>query len=211
MASAATVDLGFSATHGGTVTVNSTGTVTGGGAGSGGGNTALGGEGIHGNNLTVVNSGSISGGLNADGTRANAVTFTGGTNVYELRAPEARPATWSIRPTTAHSSWAVQRTAGFDASAIGAASQYQGFNTFEKTGTSIWTLNNTGEPGNQLDDYRRHVVAGCGCQPRLDEHCHCQRRNVRHQFLRREPDHRRVVRPCGQHGESGREHADDRR
>ncbi len=55
-----------------------------GGAGAGisaGGN---GGAGIVGANLTIVNSGTISGGLSGGGTRADAITFTGGTNTLTL-------------------------------------------------------------------------------------------------------------------------------
>jgi uncharacterized protein with beta-barrel porin domain len=58
---------------GGTVTVS---------AGSGG----AGGVGVIGSGLTIINSGTISGGLAADGvTRANAITFTGGSNTLTLR------------------------------------------------------------------------------------------------------------------------------
>ena len=51
-------------------------------SGAGSGSTGAGDAGIIGSGLTVTNSGTISGGLGGDGaTRANAVNFTGGSNV----------------------------------------------------------------------------------------------------------------------------------
>lgn len=74
------------------VTVNVNASITGGNGGASGsiGRTdqqGLGGVGIVGSGLTVIAASSISGGLAADlTTRANAITFTGGTNVLELQA-----------------------------------------------------------------------------------------------------------------------------
>ena len=86
----------FDAT-GGTLTNNTRGLIHGGngghggagGTGNGGGNTGLGGvggAGVIGAGLTIYNYGSIVGGLGADGTRADAITYTGGTNWLRLAA-----------------------------------------------------------------------------------------------------------------------------
>lgn len=83
----------------GIVTGGSGGTAAGGGtAGSNGGRgeglaaagipniAAEGGAGIIGSRMTLINSGSISGGLSGDGsTRANAITFSGGSNSLTLQ------------------------------------------------------------------------------------------------------------------------------
>jgi autotransporter-associated beta strand protein len=53
--------------------------------GAGNGANGAGGVGVAGSNLTINNSGTIAGGLNGDGvTRANAITFTGGSNVLRF-------------------------------------------------------------------------------------------------------------------------------
>ena len=60
---------------------------TGGGGASGGTGFAgvgVGGAGIVGAGLTVINSGAISGGMSG-GVQANAITFTGGSNVLTLQ------------------------------------------------------------------------------------------------------------------------------
>jgi autotransporter-associated beta strand protein len=127
------------------------GMVTGGDGGTGGvgvggaanGNPGAGGAGIVGSDLTITNSGTISGGLGGDGvTRANAITFTGGSNVFELQAGSS--ITGNVVGTgsdTFRLGGAANST--FDASTIGAAAQYQGFSTFVKTGSSTWTLAGT--------------------------------------------------------------------
>ena len=124
-----------------------TGTVTGGNGGAGGsgprpGNPGAGGAGIVGGGLTIINSGTISGGLSGDGvTRANAITFTGGTNILELQAGYN-----FIGNVVAFSSADTLRLGGtsnasFDVSQIGA--QYLGFGIFQKIGSSTWTLTGT--------------------------------------------------------------------
>jgi len=78
--------VGVQFTTAGATFINS-GTVTGGNGGTGGtlgvvGLAGAGGAGIVGSGLTIINSGTISGGLSGDGvTRANVITFTGGTNL----------------------------------------------------------------------------------------------------------------------------------
>ena len=125
-------------TNGGTLM--NEGTIAGSDAGAGGGIAGLaglGGTGVIGANLTIVNAGTISGGL-GDGTRANAVTFTGGSNVLELQSGYIvnGNAVDQTNNGTFRLGGAVD--AMFDISSLG--TQYQGFSIFEKTGISTWTL-----------------------------------------------------------------------
>lgn len=84
--------------------------------------------------VTVINAGTITG--------TSAITFSalGVNDVLELR-----PGSNIIGTVTAQTGTDTFRLGGagaqvFDVSQIGAAQQYQGFETFEKTGTSTWTL-----------------------------------------------------------------------
>jgi uncharacterized protein with beta-barrel porin domain len=126
-------------------TLINSGTIIGGNGGAGGfadfnGTAGAGGDGVIGSNLTIINSGSISGGLSGDGvTQANAITFTGGSNILELQAGS------SISGNVVGTGSDTFRLGGaanasFDVSTIGASAQYQGFSSFVKTGSSIWTL-----------------------------------------------------------------------
>jgi len=128
------------------------GTIAGGNGGAGGGGTSTatpgsagaGGAGIIGSGLTVINSGSVSGGLGGDGvTRANAITFIGGTNTLELRAGSTT--TGNVVAFSTNDTLALGGTtnASFDVSNIGSSAQYRGFGVFQKTGTSTWTLTGT--------------------------------------------------------------------
>ncbi|MBR0785015.1 autotransporter outer membrane beta-barrel domain-containing protein [Bradyrhizobium iriomotense] len=134
---------------GGGTLINS-GSIIGGDAGSAGtasssathGSDGLGGAGVVGADLTIINSGSISGGWNDGSTRANAITFTGGSNVLELWAGSA------ITGNVVGTGTDTFRLGGstdstFDVSSIGASAQYQGFSSFVKTGSSTWTLTGT--------------------------------------------------------------------
>jgi uncharacterized protein YhjY with autotransporter beta-barrel domain len=86
--------VGLQFTNVGATIVNQ-GSIVGGNGGAGGGNSfddsffngpaGTGGTGIVGAGLSVANSGTISGGLSGDGARANAITFTGGTNTLLLQ------------------------------------------------------------------------------------------------------------------------------
>ena len=148
-------------------TLTNSGTVTGGNGGSGGsgvgggginGNPGAGGAGIVGSELTIVTSGAITGGLSGDGTtRANAITFTGGTNVLELQAGST-----IIGNVVAFSAADTLRLGGtanasFDVSQIGPSAQYQGFGIFQKTGSSTWTLTGTNAGRAVLGDQCRHA------------------------------------------------------
>ncbi|MET4258165.1 uncharacterized protein with beta-barrel porin domain [Bradyrhizobium sp. S3.12.5] len=132
---------------GGGVLAN-TGNITGGAGGLGGmgsslGAVGLGGAGVYGTDITVINSGSISGGLSGDGvTRANAVTFTSGANILELRAGFSF--TGNVVDQTGNGTFQLGggTAASFDISQLGTP-QYQGFASFAKVGDSTWTLTGT--------------------------------------------------------------------
>ena len=108
------------------------------GRGTGGIGPGAGGVGVVGAGLTIVNSGVISGGLSGDGvSRADAIDFTGGANVLELRAGS------TIIGNVVGTGADLLRLGGaansaFDASALG--TQYQGFGSVEKSGASAWTV-----------------------------------------------------------------------
>src|SRR5205085_200700 len=80
-------------------------------------------------------------GLSGDGvTRANAITFTGGTNVLELQAGSFIFGNVVVSGGTGTLRLGGATDSAMSASSIGPAAQYQGFTAFEKTGTSTWTL-----------------------------------------------------------------------
>jgi autotransporter-associated beta strand protein len=133
-------------------TFTNTGTVSGGKGGAGGaavgggsaGTAGAGGAGIVGSSLTIINGGTISGGFSGDNaTRANAITFTGGTNILELQSGSIIAG--NVVDTTGNGTLRLggSVSSAFDASTIGPAAQYRGFATFIKTGTSTWTLGGT--------------------------------------------------------------------
>ncbi|WP_109317193.1 autotransporter domain-containing protein [Pseudovibrio ascidiaceicola] len=102
--------------------------------------------GIKGADLTITNSGSISGGLNPYNQRANAVEFTGGTNSFTYHAGSTVEgnvdATGGLNDTFALGG---TTDGSFDASSIGHANQYRGFETFKKTSSSTWALTGSGD------------------------------------------------------------------
>jgi autotransporter-associated beta strand protein len=106
----------------------------------------VGGVGIVGENLnvTVTGSGSVAGGLSGDGaTRANAITFTGGTNVLTLQSNASF--TGNVVAFSAADTLQLggSADASFNVAQIGAAAQFQGFGAFQKVGSSTWTLSGT--------------------------------------------------------------------
>ncbi len=127
-------------------TFTNSGTVTGGAGGGGGGGiifgiSGAGGAGIVGGNLTIFNSGTITGGIGGGGmTRANAITFTGGTNSLTLQSGSTITGNVVAFSTADTLALGGSSNASFDVSQIGAAAQYRGFGVFQKTGASTWTL-----------------------------------------------------------------------
>jgi autotransporter-associated beta strand protein len=119
------------------------GAVIGGNAGTAGtgpngnGGDGAGGVGIVGQNLNLTISGT---GSVAGGSGANAITFTAGTNSLEIQSGST--ITGNVVGTGGDTFKLGGSTNGsFAVSGIG--SQYTGFNTFQKTGTSTWTLTGT--------------------------------------------------------------------
>jgi uncharacterized protein with beta-barrel porin domain len=141
---------------GGSVTVTDVGNVNG-GAGTGINAISSGGNG----NVVVAAIGSVTGniGINASAagtgtstvTVSNSVTGTGGTAIHLAGAGN----TLALRSGYAITGKAIGAgsdtlelggagSAAFDSSNIGAGLQYQGFTTFNKNGTSTWTLTGIG-------------------------------------------------------------------
>lgn len=122
------------------------GSIVGGDGGIGDVSNGAGGAGVVGSSITIINSGTISGGLSGDGVkRANAVTFTGENNRLELHAGSV--ITGVVDATADANDILALGGAGsdiFDVSMIGDTAQYRGFEAFEKTGTSSWTLTGDG-------------------------------------------------------------------
>jgi len=144
---------GGNAIEGNSLTVVNQGTIQGGNAGAGGttvspggtnGADGLAGIGISGSDLSITNAGTITGGLNASGSgRANAITFTGGTNRLELRVGSAITGDVVVQSGTGTLAFGGATNSTFDAASLGPGGQYQGFTSVEKTGASTWTMTGT--------------------------------------------------------------------
>ncbi|ASR43604.1 hypothetical protein BEN78_09690 [Xanthomonas citri pv. mangiferaeindicae] len=120
--------------------VRNSGTITGGNSGGAG---QPGGNAIRGTNAAVSNTGVITGGQNADGSRANAIVFTGGVNSLTLNPGGVinGNVTAFSREDTLY--LAGTGTAGtLNAAEIGDTAKYRGFGNFFVL-TSNWTLTGT--------------------------------------------------------------------
>lgn len=115
--------------------------LSGGIAGTGG----VGGVGVIGvGNTKVINDGIIAGGLNWNGlVQANAIEFTGGGNDLEIWAGSNIQG--NVIALGGIDTFALGGSvdSSFDVSQFGFPNQYQGFDLFEKRGSSLWTLTNT--------------------------------------------------------------------
>jgi len=129
------------------LTIVNSGTIAGGNGGTaivgslGGSIQGAGGAGLTGSDLAITNSGTISGGLSGDGvSRANAITFTGGTNSLTLESGFS--ITGNVVAATSADTLALGGNANssFNVSQIGPSAQYRGFGNYQKTGTSTWSL-----------------------------------------------------------------------
>ena len=143
--------VGLQFTVPGAVLTNS-GTIEGGAGGRGGlvpdlgtqGIAGLGGAGIVGQGLRIINAGTIRGGFAGDfGSQANAITFTGGTNILELHSTSQIEGVVAVAGGTGTLRLGGTATDGtFDVRNIGVGRQYEGFTAFQKTGSGTWALTN---------------------------------------------------------------------
>ncbi len=97
----------------------------------------------------IVNAGSIAGGLSghagpADRVQANAVELKGADNRLELRHGYSFTGNVVADGTGSTLALGGSGNASFDVGQVGGNRQYQGFEAFEKTGTSTWTLTGDG-------------------------------------------------------------------
>jgi autotransporter-associated beta strand protein len=120
---------------------------TGGAAGAGAAsNPGAGGAGVVGQNLTLIlgGTGTIAGGASGGGGQANAVTFTGGSNVFQLQAGGTVSGNVvGVAAGTDKFQLGGATDSTFNTALIGAGATYRNFASFEKTGTSTWTLTGT--------------------------------------------------------------------
>jgi hypothetical protein len=142
---------GVIVTTAGVTLTNSVGaSIVGGNGGAGGlgpiqGVPGAGGAGVVGSNLAIVNAGTIQGGVSGDGAiRTNAITFESGTNSLTLHSTSNIIGNVSANGSADTFALGGATNGSFDVSQIGSSAQYGGFETFQKTGTSTWTLTDTG-------------------------------------------------------------------
>lgn len=92
----------------------------------------------------MTNNGAIAGGFaGGSGPQADAITFTGGDNRLGLRAGSDIQGVVDANSGNNRLALGGSADATFDVSTIGDTEQYQGYQAFEKTGSSIWTLTGT--------------------------------------------------------------------
>ncbi|MBZ9849786.1 autotransporter outer membrane beta-barrel domain-containing protein [Mesorhizobium sp. CA14] len=100
--------------------------------------------------IAIVNSGTITGGTGVTGggpaVLANAISLFGSNNRLELRAGSTITGNVVVAPGGGNNALVLGGTtdANFDVSQIGDTQQYRGFDTFEKTNTSLWILTGAG-------------------------------------------------------------------
>jgi uncharacterized protein with beta-barrel porin domain len=113
----------------------------GGAAGNLGGNAGIagaGGAGIIGSDLNIINTGTISGGLSGSGAQANAITFTGGTNSLAIYSTSSITGNVVAFSTADRLTLSGNTNGTFSLNSLG--TQYQGFGTIGKSGSSTWTV-----------------------------------------------------------------------
>ena len=139
------------------ITITNNNTITGGNGGMAGrgtgfvngsnGTAGSGGAGISfsAGSGTVINSGTITGGIANGGTgaQADAIDFAGGNNQLQLLSTSTITGNVVVQSPTSNNALVLTGSTNgtFDASKIG--TQYLGFDTYLKTGTSTWSLANT--------------------------------------------------------------------
>lgn len=137
------------------------GSITGGNGGAGGitfatdpsnGNGGDGGDGINGTGLNIINSGTITGGTGgaagsgSAGNHGDAIHVLGGNNTLELHSGSNIVGNVLAEGTNNTFILGGDDSDTFNgqlSTSTGGSEDYQGFQTFEKTGNSNWTLTNT--------------------------------------------------------------------
>jgi hypothetical protein len=121
------------------------GTIEGGNGGAAGtsvsgawGSGGVGGLGVVGEGLHLINAGTIRGGFGDGGAQANAITFTGGSNILELHSTSKAEGVVAVTSGTGTLRLGGATDGTFDSTAID--SMYTGFTAFQKTGSSTWQL-----------------------------------------------------------------------
>ncbi|WP_244283459.1 autotransporter domain-containing protein [Pseudovibrio sp. Tun.PSC04-5.I4] len=107
-----------------------------------GGNKA---KGIVGSNIEITNSGTIQGGEISTGNYASAIKF--GSGINRLTITSESNIIGRVEATTSTNDAFIlggNTSAFFNVNDIGNSSQYQGFETYQKNGSSTWTLTGTG-------------------------------------------------------------------
>jgi autotransporter-associated beta strand protein len=146
-------------TSGASATVTIHGSAMGGTGGLGNATaaTGAGGVGVQGSDLSLILAGTaiVTGGMSgSNATRANAISFTGGTNRLEFWSGATVTGTVVAAGTSTFALGGATNGA-FDLSQLAPAGQYQGFGTLAKSGTGTWTVSNA--PGATM---AWHVSAG---------------------------------------------------
>ncbi|WP_445657613.1 autotransporter domain-containing protein [Achromobacter sp. NCFB-sbj8-Ac1-l] len=125
---------------------------------AGAGGTPILGQGTHGDggvgvygaasgNTSIVNAGTIAGGLKGDGlTRARAIVLSGSNNRLELWQGSTLLGGVQVASGGANNTLALGGSLNgtFDLSQMGPSQAYRGFDRFDKSGTSIWTVTGSG-------------------------------------------------------------------
>lgn len=154
---------GIALVGGGTIINTATGIITGGTGGNGGAassGTPSGTAGKAGNGgvgilslapgANIINAGTIMGGSSPGGSTAAAIIFTGNGNRLEMQGGSNIAGNVLANGGSNTLALGGSLNDSFDLSSLGA--QYQGFNQFEKTGTSTWSI--TGSNATTLDSVR---------------------------------------------------------
>jgi outer membrane autotransporter protein len=136
---------GVAVNHG---SLTNTGNIYGGTGGPGGsdnGPSGAGGIAVTHNNGTLINSGSIIGGFRAgSGPQADAIAFGNGVNILQLQpGSNIQGVVNANAGNTDTLALGGSGLASFNVGQIGVGQQYQGFESFEKTGAGAWTLTGT--------------------------------------------------------------------
>jgi fibronectin-binding autotransporter adhesin len=98
-------------------------------------------------NISIINSGTIAGGVGSRGSaRSEAILLFGSGNRLELRSGSIISGDVVVSGGTGNTlALGGAADAVLNVSQIGALQQYRGFNAFEKTGSSTWTLTGAGD------------------------------------------------------------------